>query len=237
MRNVKRKNPNAYKHAIYSQKTIGPGKNADEFEELRAALIQEWMPAGPTEKDAVLSIAKAMSHKRRLQTLRNIQLIKNSFDFSHPSFNEESGMNIFLNYLRLRPDDAIKYAGRLLRANKAQHLKTKFPLSNCRSSREWADAVMNEIKLALMPCLLDDHPFAVLGEMLVSLAAFDEGSFDKELKLDERLNLMIDRATKRLVQTKMMKQMLGQTGSERGEEQVRKIELKKAANGRERFGH
>ena len=226
------KQSNAYKHGIYSQKAIVPGKNADEFEELHAALIQEWMPAGPTEKDAVLGIAKAMSHKRELQRLRNIQLIKNILDSSHPSFDEGSGMKLFLSHLRSRPDDAFKYAGRFLRPKKAQLLKNKFPLSNFKSSREWADAVMNEIKSVLMPVSLpDDHPFAVLGEMFVSLAAFNEDSFDKELKLDERLDLMIERAVKRLVQTKMMKQMLGRADAERAEDRVRKIGVKKAANG------
>jgi hypothetical protein len=232
MRNDTRKKPNAYKHGIYSQKTTVPGEIADEFEKLHSALIQEWMPAGPTEKDAVLGIAKAMCHKRRMQKFRNIQLLKNCFDSSHPSFDEESGIKIFLNFLRLQPDDAIKYAHRCLRPNKAQYLKNKFPLSNFKSSREWADAVTNEIKSVLMPVSLpDDHPFAVLGEMFDSLAAFDEDSFDKELKLDERLDLMIDRAVKRLVQTKAMKQMLGLTGAERVEDRVRKIAVKRAANG------
>jgi hypothetical protein len=232
MRTVKRKKPNAYNHGIYSQKTTVSREDADEFEELHSVLIQEWMPAGPTENDAVLSIAKFMCHKRRVQKLRNIQLIKNVLDSSHPSFHEELGMQFFLKVLRVDPDYAIKKARRFLRASNAEYLKNKFPLSNFKSNREWADAVMNEINSGRMPVSLpDDHPAAVLGEALDSLAAFNEDSFDKELKLDERLDLMIDRAVKRLVQTKAMKQMLGQTGAMRAEDRVRKIGVKKAANG------
>lgn len=43
-----------------------------------------------------------------------------------------------------------------------------------------------------------------------SAASFTDDLFNRELVLDERLDAMIDRAVKRLVQTKAMKQALGQ---------------------------
>jgi hypothetical protein len=52
---------------------------------------------------------------------------------------------------------------------------------------------------------------------------FSGDLFKQELALDERLDAMIDRAVKRLIQTKAMKQMLGQTSTERSDERPTKI--------------
>jgi hypothetical protein len=42
-------------------------------------------------------------------------------------------------------------------------------------------------------------------------ATFSDNLFDRAIALDERLNAMIDRAIKRLIHIKAMKQMLGHT--------------------------
>jgi len=232
------KQPNAYKHGVYSQIALAPGEDGDEFEALCADLNKEWMPTGETEEDAVLSIAKAIWRKGRVQQFIDIQLTKNILNPSHPSFYEELGLKALIGFLGSEPDVAFKRAAHTIRPEKVKYLKNKFPRSDFNSSEEWANAVINEIISVLMPpSLPKDHPLFSLGELILSAGTFTDDFFDKELKLDERLDLMIDRAVKRLVQTKMMEQMLGQTGAERGEEQVRKIGLKKAANGRERFGH
>jgi hypothetical protein len=224
MRNITRKNPNAYKHGIYSHIALAPGEDGDEFEALYADLNKEWMPAGETEEDAVLSIAKAIWRKRRVQTFIDVQLTENILNPSHPSYYEEVCLKALIGFLRSEPDVAFKRAAHTLRPKKVAYLKNKFPRSDFNSSEEWANAVINEIISVLMPPTLPkDHPFFQFGELILSAGTFTDDFFDKELKLDERLDLMIDRAVKRLVQTKMMKQMLGQTGGERVvEHQARK---------------
>ena len=59
--------PNALKHGAFSKVAILPGEDPREFEELHSALIEEWAPTGPTEEDAVLSIAIGIWRKRRVQ--------------------------------------------------------------------------------------------------------------------------------------------------------------------------
>jgi hypothetical protein len=54
------KRPNAQKHGIFSAIAILPGEDEREFEQLHADLVEEWAPAGATEDDAVLSVAKAV---------------------------------------------------------------------------------------------------------------------------------------------------------------------------------
>jgi hypothetical protein len=191
------------------------------------------MPDGATEEDAVLSIAKAIWRKRRVQKFLEVQLAKNILNPSHASYDEELGLNIFMGCLRIRPDVAFKeYAGRCLRDDKVELLKNKFPRSDYKSSQEWANAIINEINSALLPkSIPEGHPLARLGLLSLSAAAFTDDFFDQELKLDARLDIMIDRTVKRLIQTKAIKQMLGRTGAEQAEDRVRKIAVKRSSNG------
>jgi hypothetical protein len=58
----------------------------------------------------------------------------------------------------------------------------------------------------------DSHEVTPFGP--IRSAALSSDLFEQELALDERLDAMIDRAIKRLIQTKAMKQMLGQAGED-----------------------
>jgi hypothetical protein len=108
-----------------------------------------------------------------------------------------------------------------------KYLTNKFPRSNFKSAQEWAEALINEIKFRLPP---EADPMAKISWLALGAATFTGEFFENEVRLDERLDIMIDRAVKRLIQIKAMKQLLGQTGAERGEGQVKKIGVKKAAD-------
>ena len=58
---------NAFKHGAFARMAFLPWEDRQEFARLHAALNMEWMPDGPTERDAVFSIAKGMWRKRRMQ--------------------------------------------------------------------------------------------------------------------------------------------------------------------------
>src|SRR3981081_3145501 len=57
---------NAWKHGGYSNLGVLPGENPQEFNRLHQSLIAEYEPSGPTECDAVLSVATCMWRKSRL---------------------------------------------------------------------------------------------------------------------------------------------------------------------------
>jgi len=221
--------PNAYKHGIFSRTTIVPGEDPEEFQTLYSDLIREWAPAGATEEDAVLSIAKAIWRKDRAQKFLEVQVTKNFLDPSHPSYDKDLALISLAAVLRVSPDVGFEvYASHFLQADKVKYLTHKFPRSNFKSPQEWAEALINEIKFKLPP---EFDPMAKLGWLASAAATFTDDFFENEVRLDERLDIMIDRAVKRLIQIKAMKQMLGQTSAERVENQVRKIGVKKAANG------
>ena len=144
------KRPGAHKHGVFSATAILPGEDEREFEELHSALVEEWKPAGATEEDAVLSIAKAVWRKRRVQKFLEVRLTINTLDPGHPSYRENLGLRGLAMVMEFEPETAFQeYASRYLGADKIKYLEQKFPRSNFRSALEWANAVYDEIKSLL----------------------------------------------------------------------------------------
>jgi hypothetical protein len=223
MRHQKWKHPNAYKHGLFSRTMIVPGEDRQEFEALHSDLIREWMPDGATEEDAVLSLAEAIWRKRRVGQFIEFQFVKNITDPSLPSYNEHRSLSDLALVLREQPEYALKeYAEKCLRPDMFKFLQTKFPRSKFRSTSEWAQAVINEIETVLLPERMPpDRASAQIVSLFISTGAFTDKLFDQELMLEVRIDAMIDRAVKRLIQTKAMKQMLGQSGIERNRRSIR----------------
>jgi hypothetical protein len=57
---------NSSKHEGYSNLGVLPGEDPEEFDRHHQSLIDEFEPSGPTECDVVLSLAKCMWRKSRL---------------------------------------------------------------------------------------------------------------------------------------------------------------------------
>ena len=237
MRRQNGKTPNALKHGVFAAPAILPGESREEFKELLSKLIEEWMPDGATEGEAVQSIAKPMWLKRRWEEFVEIQLFKNSFDPNHDSYSEMLGFSSFANCMRLEPETAFeKYAKRTLPADTVKYLRDKFPRHQFKSTAEWADAIINEIKSVLLPKHEVHAPnevsriFIRMTEFMRSAATVFDDLFMQDIAINERLDAMIDRATKRLIQMKAMKQMLLQNGVLGAAGQQRKVVTSKAGN-------
>jgi hypothetical protein len=204
----KSKRPNALKHGAFSATAILPGEDLQEFEELHYSLSEEWMPDGATEEDAVLSIAKAVWRKRRVQKFLTAQSIYFAIHPEHSWYNERVALKAFAALLTENPITAFDLAKRGLHPIRIAHFEKKFPQSQFPSNSEWARAVLKEIESLLEP-LESDPESAALKALYHSSEVLSGDLFKQELALDERLDAMIDRAVKRLIQTKAMKEMLG----------------------------
>jgi hypothetical protein len=228
MHNQKWKRPNAYKHGAFASMAIVPGEDRREFEELHSALVDEWMPAGATEQDAVLTIAKAVWRKRRVQNFLQVQLFKCVLDPKHPLFDEAFGLAGLASVMERDPKPETifqKHASSSLRADKINYLNQKFPHSDFKSTLEWAQAIVGELYTLLAE--IDREANREVALFHSSVAVSDD-LIKSELALDERLDAMIDRAVKRLIQTKAMKQMLDQTSAGRSADQPKRVESKTA---------
>jgi hypothetical protein len=233
--NQKSKPPNALKHGVFAINPAIPNEDPREFQELCSALDDEWQPSGPTEEDAVRTIADAMWRKLRAQKFVRAKVTASTFDPRHPTFDEARGLILFSCHMLSEGEMAFeKQASSYLRADKINYLKQKYPRPNYKSTEEWAEAIITEIRTELLPALgprfepgekLDDSSEAFRKaalEMQLFLCIIHAREFlDDELNVLERLDGRIVRAVKHLVQTKAMKQMLRQTSPDR--EQPRTI--------------
>jgi hypothetical protein len=235
----KRKRPNALKHGVFSINPTIPGEDPREFEELHAALINEWNPSDLTEQDLVFSIADAMWRKLRSQKFLRSRVFTNSFESRHPAFDETRGRILFIGFMRQNPEAAFeKRAEDCLGTDEVNYLKQKFPRSNYQSTLEWAEAVIEELQSFLPPPAPNFDTLGLGKEMVVWLEAVRDAMDDSQLFISaihaseflehdlnqrERLDARIARLIKELIQIKAMKQMLRETSAARENKQPKRI--------------
>ena len=198
---------NALKHGAFSTLLILPWESVSQFAELYVDLIDEWKPVGRTEQDAVLSIAKGIWRKRRMQAFLKDELETHSCDPNHVAYNEAEMLCLLYHSIETAPD---KFETWLtgLRTQKANDLRRKFPRQNFQSESDWVKAVQHEIASNLLPAARRLGPVEYFVGHSASVLFTDE-AIEYDIGVEERIDAMIDKAIKRLVQTKAMKQMLG----------------------------
>jgi hypothetical protein len=217
------KKPNAFKHGIFVRSaTVLPGEDKKEYWQLVDELVEEWKPDGAAELEAVLTIADATWRKLRAQRYRRSRLLQNSLDIKHPSFDEHLGYAIFFGEIATRPENFDVAAAVFLHPAKIAHLKRKYPRQNFASTEEWLQAIEDELTLETEikpPPDLPEEMMAAFksleatadkcGHISRAAQTFTDDVFERELAIDERLDAIIDKAIKRLIQIKAAKQALG----------------------------
>ena len=201
---------NALRHGVFSTMITLPWEDPKEFLTLHSALIAEWNPAGPTEQEAVFTIAKGMWRKRRMQLFLDNDMQRCSTYPDHVAYHEAHALRSFCKFLEssLEKPENVEVAFGLLSAEKRDHLKRKFPQLDFQSTSEWIRAIQNEVTSVFLP---EAELFDRSVEVLISRDAgfFTQEVVKHELAVEERIDAMIDRSIKRLVHTKTFKQMLG----------------------------
>jgi hypothetical protein len=208
------KHGNALKHGVFAKIVILPWEDPEEFRILHTAVIAEWNPVGPTEEDAVFTIAKSMWRKRRMQLFLENDMQRCSTYPDHVAYREAHMLRSFCEILESsanKPEN-FELGFRLLSAENRDRLRRKFPRHDFQSTSEWIRAIQNEVTSVLLP---EAECFDRSVEVLIGRDAgfFTQEVVKHELAVDERLDAMIDRAVKRLMQAKAYKQMLGSTSA------------------------
>ena len=226
----------AVKHGAFAKTAILPGEDRREFEELHSALIEEWAPVGPTEEDAVLSIAKGVWRKRRLQKFRHAEIEIWRSDPEHPLYDDAEGLRNLLNIIDAAPSFAptdppegfenireniienfVMLAIERTPSYNATTLKRICPREKFESISNW----LAMLRVTTSALLRGDEQHGEEPDLLLDRSAkvHTPDVVNHELAVDERIDAMIDRAVKRLVQTKAMKQMLVSTSPRGGDDQ------------------
>jgi hypothetical protein len=219
-------NIHAVKHGAFAKTVILPGEDRREFEELHSALIKEWAPVGPTEEDAVLTIAKGVWRKRRHQKFLHAEIEICRSDPEHPLYDDAEGLRNLLNIMDAAPiymeapdvfESFIKLAIESTPSYLASMLEQMCPREQFESASAWLQALRMVISHLLRGVERDGEEPDVLLDRSAKVHTPDV--VNHELAVDERIDAMIDRAVKRLVQTKAMKQILVSTSPRGGDNQ------------------
>jgi hypothetical protein len=110
----------------------------------------------------------------------------------------------------------------------ANHLRQKCPRQGYESTSAWARAIADEISSVLLPKEERFFSHPPNARLLDDFAAgFSPDDFRHELAVDERIDAMIDRAIKHLVQTKGMKQILDRSPPNEVAHQSKKLQSSK----------
>ena len=196
--------------------TILPGEDARQFARLHEDVIEEWNPSGPTEHDAAFTIAKGIWLKARVQGFLLGKALACSLDPTHPAYDEVSALRGFCSLLEIAPDLLDKRFDRLSEEVR-RHLEAKVPREKFNSTSARAQAIQKEITSVLLPALERvEKPAEVCLSESAEIVSMED--FQHQVALEERIDAMIERATKRLIQSKAMKQMLGEASPKKFEE-------------------
>jgi hypothetical protein len=210
----KNKNQNAVKHGAFTEVVILPGEDVREFEELHQSLIMEWNPDGPAELDAVSTLAKCLWRKRRLARYQQNEVAtwEDEESESLRRGQEKNDRDIKM-LLRFVEDVESGSLGSVTEENLetkleipwSEYYKIRFKRKDYASDSAWLAAIVDDIKDELTPSL---HVVKSSAHPKVEEVFCDGEYMARELALEERIDMMIDKAIKRLCQIKTAKEVV-----------------------------
>jgi hypothetical protein len=209
---LKRKNGgrnNAFRHGAFAQDLVLPGEYPKEFEDLHRGLIEEWKPDGPVEEDAVLSLAKCIMSKRRIDTF-----YRNEAQFAGDHPLELALIDVDRMWSTLKTVKTFGHAteiiGRLpwqMRDELEKHVpRTRFGTN----AVAWIEKLVSHLERLIdgleTAHYLDEKGSKFQAERATKLRELTE----KKIALDDRVDALIDKTFKRLVQLKTYKEIVKQ---------------------------
>jgi hypothetical protein len=193
---------NAWKHGGYSNLGVLPGEDPQEFERLHQSLIDEYMPSGPSECDMVMSLARYMWRKSRLTIYGQATKARK---FWGDVFAGASETETELALVQRACSETAAFQKQLPLIEELRKWRREAEPQTVELNKQLI-AYANLDKKQLIEVILRtrvESELARLGDQITVETLIEE------IDLDERLEKRIERLTKRLVQLKAEKQILG----------------------------
>jgi hypothetical protein len=197
---------NALKHGAFVKQIMILKEDQYEFDRLRKDVFNELQPNGRIEEDVALDIAKLKWRKYRIERLSSdeilaAQLIPGHEDLQMISWiyqmlSKEWSQTEILQFLRNLPDSC------------HQIIERECHVGPNESHEAWFNRVKKcilDLFLLAKDAITDKRNDPVL---LGEVASKIRGLTEKQLLIEERLDLMIDRALKRLAIVKTFKEVM-----------------------------
>jgi hypothetical protein len=199
---------NALKHGAFAKELVILGENRNDFDELHESCIKELKPSGRMEEEVVLAIAKYMWRKRRIERLFIDEV---NWLREHPDTIELRAVSQFNEHFiqkGARCSDVWARVG-MLPENYRATIQKEF---KCCPSTEYDDEWIDQVKkllgdlLSLAPAstLVSSEERQFVGETAAKIRELSA----KQTALEDRLDMMIDKALKRLATLKTFKQVV-----------------------------
>jgi hypothetical protein len=198
------KKRNALKHGANAREVMLWSEKYEDYEALRAGLYQEFTPSGSTEEYLVRTLLDLRWRRRRLECHEQIAIqkrldkIREVNENSHHVENLRSLAPKFGEATSVEQVEAVLAPLSPLYANT---IRGEWPFKPGDDPQKWGPKIAEGL-LAWKPAPRHEQA----GEF-IEILKLDE--FDMALTRIERLDAMIDRTIKRLMQLKTMKQMHG----------------------------
>ena len=201
MANKKR---NALKHGANATEVMLWSERYQDYEALRDALYREFTPSGSTEEYLVQTLLNLRWRRRRLECHEQIVIqqrldkIHEANEHSHDVDNLRSFAPQFAKAITVEQVEAVLASLSPIYRNT---IRRDSPFKAGDDPQQWGPKIAEGL-LAWKPA-----PRHEQADEFIKILDLDE--FDKSLDRIERLDAMIDRTIKRLMQLKTMKQMHG----------------------------
>jgi hypothetical protein len=195
---------NALKHGTNAQAVMLWSEKYEDYESLRSELYLEFAPCGSTEEHLVGTLLDLRWRRRRLDCYEQITIqkrlgkIRKENETSHHIENLRSFASEFNEAGSVEKVELLLARLSSLYSNTVRY---RWPLQTGEDPNTWGARIAKGL-LAWKP-----EPRHEQADEFIAIVDFE--AFDMALARIERLDAMIDRTIKRLMQVKAMKQMYG----------------------------
>jgi hypothetical protein len=196
------KKRNALKHGANAKEVMLWSERYEDYESLRAELFLEFSPSGSTEEYLVRTLLDLRWRRRRLDCHEQITIQKRLHEIREK--NEASRHIENLRALAAEFNEATsgeKVEALLARLGYEEFIRKQWPLQEGEDANTWGPKIAKGL-LSLRSASRHEQADEFI-------AVVDLDAFDMALARIERLDAMIERTIKRLMQIKTMKQMHG----------------------------
>ncbi len=196
------KKRNALKHGANAKEVMLWSERYEDYESLRAELYLEFSPSGTTEEYLVRTLLDLRWRRRRLDLYDQITMQKRLHEIREE--NEASRHLENLRALAAEFNEATsgeKVEALLARLGYEEFIREEWPLQEGEDANTWGPKIAKGL-LSLRSATRHEQADEFI-------AIVDLEAFNMSLARIERLDAMIERTIKRLMQIKTMKQMHG----------------------------
>ena len=200
----KPRNKNALKHGANAREVMFWSENYEDYEALRTELYLEFSPSGSTEEHLVQTLVDLRWRRQRLNCYERITIQKRLDQIrekNETSQHIENLRSFAAEFNEATDAEKVEALLATLSLFYSNTIRDRWPLQTDEDPSTWGPKIAKGL-LAWIPPRRHEQADEFI-------AMVDLEAFDMALARLERLDAMIDRTIKRLMQIKTMKQMHG----------------------------